>query len=202
MISSKTIIVVSQPQEQAFFREGLHKAGYRVLVAESSERVVELAVEHNVGLILVSVILPGPNGFQITRRLLRNEHTKSIPIVLMDKEFSETNKVWGLKQGASDYIEQPADRKKLRAASSKFSDFFKHDNTPSFESSRKTSFSTDELSLAEQHLAHYLGPLAKVFVKKTAAQAGNLDELYAMLADHLESESDKKRFLALRKSVR
>lgn len=201
MISSKTIIVVSQPQEQAFFREGLHKAGYRVLVAESSERVAELAIEYNVGLILVSVILPGPNGFQITRRLLRNEHTKSIPIVLMDKEFNETNKVWGLKQGASDYIEQPADGQTLRTASSKFGDFFKHDNAPSITSSGKTPFSKDELSRVEQHLAHYLGPLAKVLVKKTAVQAGNLDKLYAVLADHLESESDKKRFLALRKSA-
>ena len=202
MITEKTIVLVSQPEEQAFFREGLHKAGYRVLVAESSERVVELAVEHNVGLILISVILPGPNGFQITRRLFRNENTKSIPMVLMDKEFSETNKVWGLKQGASDYIEQPADRQTLRAVSAKLRDFYIHDNALRFDSSGKTSFSKNELSLAEQHLAHYLGPLAKVFVKKTAAQAGNLEELYAMLADHLESESDKKRFLALRKNAR
>ena len=64
-------------------------------------------------LVLMDVVLPGQNGFQATRTLTRDEDTKTIPVILCTSKGQETDRVWGLRQGARDYIVKPVDPNEL-----------------------------------------------------------------------------------------
>jgi len=64
---------------------------------------------------LMDIVLPGQNGFQATRALTRDESTKNIPVILCTSKRQETDRVWGLRQGARDYIVKPINQAELLA---------------------------------------------------------------------------------------
>jgi twitching motility two-component system response regulator PilH len=66
-------------------------------------------------LILLDVVMPGLNGFQATRAISRDPETKSIPIILCTSKDQETDKIWGMRQGARGYVVKPVDREELLA---------------------------------------------------------------------------------------
>ena len=66
-------------------------------------------------LVLMDIVLPGQNGFQATRALARDESTKNIPVILCTSKGQETDRVWGLRQGARDYVVKPVDTDDLMA---------------------------------------------------------------------------------------
>ena len=59
--------------------------------------------------------MPGLNGYQATRTLTRDEKTKHIPIIVCTSKGQETDKIWGLRQGAHDYLTKPVNAEKLLA---------------------------------------------------------------------------------------
>jgi twitching motility two-component system response regulator PilH len=91
----------------------LVKAGYRVETASDGERGVELARRILPDLILMDVIMPGINGFQATRMLNRDAETARIPIILVTTKDQPSDRTWGLRQGAVDYLTKPVDRAEL-----------------------------------------------------------------------------------------
>src|SRR5260370_1434483 len=115
MAVKKILIVDDSPTERAFLEGVLSKAGFTIVVASSGEEGVERAKAEVPDLILMDVVMPGLNGFQATRAITREETTKHIPVFICTTKDQETDKIWGMRQGAKDYIVKPVDGADLLA---------------------------------------------------------------------------------------
>lgn len=103
----KILVVDDSPTERHLLTELLTKNGYQVITAESGEESIEKAKAEMPDLVLMDVVMPGLNGFQATRTLTRDDATKHIPIIVCTSKGQETDKIWGLRQGAQDYLVKP-----------------------------------------------------------------------------------------------
>jgi twitching motility two-component system response regulator PilH len=112
----KTILVVDDSAtERHVLTELLTREGYQVSSACSGEEGVEKAMRELPDLILMDVVMPTLNGFQATRTLTRNEATRHIPVILCTSKAQETDRIWGLRQGALDYLVKPINTSQLLA---------------------------------------------------------------------------------------
>ena len=109
----KILVVDDSPTERHVLSELLSKSGYQVFTAESGEEGIEKAKAELPDLILMDVVMPGLNGYQATRTLTRDEATKNIPIIVCTSKGQETDKIWGLRQGAIDYLIKPVNGDEL-----------------------------------------------------------------------------------------
>jgi len=109
----KILVVDDSPTERHVLLELLTKNGYQVTTAESGEEGIEKAKTELPDLILMDVVMPGLNGYQATRTLTRDEATKNIPIIVCTSKGQETDKIWGLRQGAIDYLIKPVNGDEL-----------------------------------------------------------------------------------------
>jgi len=107
MTVKRVLIVDDSPTERYFLTEVLRKQGYEVIMAENGEQGVAVAKQERPDLILMDVVMPGLNGFQATRQLSRNAETQAIPVILCTTKGQETDRVWGMRQGAIDYLVKP-----------------------------------------------------------------------------------------------
>jgi twitching motility two-component system response regulator PilH len=64
-------------------------------------------------MVLMDVVMPGLNGFQATRALTRDEITKDIPVLICTTKDQDTDRIWGMRQGARDYITKPVNEEEL-----------------------------------------------------------------------------------------
>ena len=109
----KVLVVDDSPTERHVLVELLTRNGYQVITAESGEEGIEKAKSELPDLVLMDVVMPGLNGYQATRTLTRNETTKHIPIIVCTSKGQETVKIWGLRQGALDYLGKPVNGEEL-----------------------------------------------------------------------------------------
>ncbi len=106
--SQDTVLIVDDsPTEMHVLRGILEKGGYRVITAVDGESGVAEAEHSKPDLILMDVVMPGLNGFQATRQLSRNPETSGIPIIMVTTKGQETDRAWGLRQGAREYVVKP-----------------------------------------------------------------------------------------------
>jgi len=104
----KTVLVVDDsPTERYFLTDLLRKNGFEVVAAETGEEGVAKAKLEKPDLILMDVVMPGLNGFQATRMLSRDPATQSIPVIMCTTKSQETDRVWGMRQGAIAYLVKP-----------------------------------------------------------------------------------------------
>lgn len=103
----RVLVVDDSPTERFFLTDLLRKNGYEVITAESGEQGVSVARAEKPDLILMDVVMPGINGFQATRQLSRDEITQAIPVIMCTSKNQETDRVWGLRQGAIEYLVKP-----------------------------------------------------------------------------------------------
>src|SRR5262245_12118830 len=115
MAIKKVLIVDDSPTERHVLNEMLTKAGFEVIASDNGEDAIAMAKRDRPDVILMDVVMPGLNGFQATRAISRDPETKSIPIIICTSKSQETDKVWGLRQGARDYIVKPVNREELIA---------------------------------------------------------------------------------------
>lgn len=101
------LIVDDSPTEVHILSKILKGEGYGVFTANDGEAGVRAAREHKPDLILMDVVMPGLNGFQATRELSKDPATASIPVILVTTKDQETDKTWGMRQGAKDYVVKP-----------------------------------------------------------------------------------------------
>jgi len=111
----KIMVVDDSATERHMLRDLLTKAGYEVVSCESGDDAIVKARQVKPDLILMDVVMPGLNGFQATRAISRDPETKSIPVIMCTSKSQETDKIWGLRQGARDYVVKPVDREMLLA---------------------------------------------------------------------------------------
>ncbi|MEW9899482.1 response regulator [Chitinivorax sp. PXF-14] len=109
----KILVVDDSPTERHFLSEILTKNGFEVFTAESGEEAVTKSKQVLPDLILMDVVMPGLNGFQATRSITREETTKHIPVIMCTSKGQETDKIWGLRQGAKDYVVKPVNQDEL-----------------------------------------------------------------------------------------
>lgn len=104
---ARIVLIEDSPTDRAVFSQWLRKAGHEVEEAENAEAGLELVRSQLPQLVLMDVVLPGMSGFQATRALARDAATKHIPVIIVSTKAMETDKAWGLRQGAADYIVKP-----------------------------------------------------------------------------------------------
>ncbi|MEO8409124.1 MAG: response regulator [Propionivibrio sp.] len=111
----KILVVDDSPTERHVLVELLTRNGYQVITAASGEEGIEKAKSELPDLVLMDVVMPGLNGYQATRTLTRDEVTRHIPVIVCTSKSQETDKIWGLRQGAQDYLVKPVDGEELLA---------------------------------------------------------------------------------------
>jgi len=110
------ILVVDDSPSQLFgMQKIIEKMGHEALSATNGEEGVRTAKEQIPDLILMDVVMPELNGFQATRKISRDERTSHIPIIMVTTKNLQTDKVWGMRQGAKDYLVKPVSEKALIA---------------------------------------------------------------------------------------
>ena len=110
---ARILVVDDSPTEMFRFKEILTKNGFEVLEASNGADGVTLAQAELPDLVLMDVVMPGVNGFQATRQIARGEITKHIPVVIVSTKDQDTDRVWGKRQGAIDYLTKPIDESQL-----------------------------------------------------------------------------------------
>ena len=111
----KVLIVDDSKTELMFLTNLLQQNGMSVRTAESAEDAFKRLAEEKPDLILMDVVMPGQNGFQLTRSINRTPEYAAIPIIMCTSKNLETDRVWGMRQGARDYITKPVDGAELFA---------------------------------------------------------------------------------------
>ena len=107
MTIKNVLVVDDSPTDRQYLSDILAKNGFKVSTAQSAEEALVKVKELRPDLVLMDVVMPGQNGFQATRTLARDESTKHIPVIICTTKGQETDKVWGMRQGARDYIVKP-----------------------------------------------------------------------------------------------
>ncbi len=103
------LVVDDSPTDRYFYTDILTRNGYIVVTAESVAEALTKAKSEKPELILMDIVMPGQNGFQVTRAMSRDPDTAHIPVIICTSKNAETDKYWGLKQGAKDYLVKPID---------------------------------------------------------------------------------------------
>ena len=113
MAIQKVLVVDDSKTELMFMTDLLHKNGFVVRTAENADDAFKRLAEEKPDLILMDVVMPGQNGFQLTRAITRDPNFADVPIFMCTSKNQETDRVWGMRQGARDYIVKPVDPNEL-----------------------------------------------------------------------------------------
>lgn len=112
----KTILIVDDSAtDRQYLSDLLSKNGFKVATAQNAEEALAKAKQLQPDLVLMDVVMPGENGFQATRTLSKDEATKKIPVIICTSKTQDTDKAWGMRQGARDYIVKPVKGPELLA---------------------------------------------------------------------------------------
>jgi twitching motility two-component system response regulator PilH len=109
------LIVDDSPTELHLFQNMLEKNGFDTMVADSGEEGIRQAQTARPDCILMDVVMPGMNGFQATRKLTQDPKTSTIPVIMITSKDQETDRIWGMRQGAVEYLVKPLTGKQLVA---------------------------------------------------------------------------------------
>ncbi len=115
MASEKILIVDDSPTELNLMSTPLQNSGYRVITAINGEEALEKAEQEQPDLIVLDVVMPKKNGFQVCRQLKNSPETKAIKVLMLTSKDQSSDRFWGLKQGADEYMTKPFAEKELLA---------------------------------------------------------------------------------------
>ena len=101
------LIVDDSPTEVHVMKRALERGGFKTAVAGDGQEGVRMAREIHPDLIFMDIVMPGMNGYQATRAIVNDPDTRAIPIVMVTSKGQETDRIWGLRQGAVDYMVKP-----------------------------------------------------------------------------------------------
>jgi twitching motility two-component system response regulator PilH len=110
---ARILVVDDSPMETHQFINALSSQGHQVLTATSGSDGIDLASSQQPDVILMDVVMPGINGFQATRQITRDRSTRHIPVIIVSTKGLPADRVWGERQGATDYLTKPVDDRTL-----------------------------------------------------------------------------------------
>jgi twitching motility two-component system response regulator PilH len=110
---ARILIVDDSPSQLVSLKRIVEKMGHQTITAEDGAAGVEVAKREVPDLILMDVVMPNLNGFQATRTIAKDTKTSHIPIVLVTTKDQETDRVWGMRQGAKAYVTKPVNEGEL-----------------------------------------------------------------------------------------
>ena len=110
------LIVDDSPTERFYLTDILVRAGYAVSTAVNGEEAIDKIRAERPHLILMDVVMPGANGFQVTRSIARDPELAAVPVIICSSKNQETDRIWGMRQGARDYLVKPVDPALLLAS--------------------------------------------------------------------------------------
>lgn len=113
---TKVLIVDDSPAQVFSLKTMVEKWGYETVTAGSGNEALEIAREQHPNVILLDVVMPGMSGFQAARELSRIDETRDIPVIFVSVKDDESDRVWGLRQGASAYVTKPVNPDILQSA--------------------------------------------------------------------------------------
>jgi len=111
----KILIVDDSPTERYYLTAILERNGFTVTTAENGDDAMAKIKADRPELILMDVVMPGANGFQVTRAIAKDPELADVPIIICSTKNQETDRIWGLRQGARDYLVKPVDEAQLLA---------------------------------------------------------------------------------------
>jgi twitching motility two-component system response regulator PilH len=115
MSIQKILLVDDSKTELHVLSDLLTKKGFKVRTAENGEEALRRLQEEKPDLILMDVVMPGQNGFQLTRAITRDPAFADVPVIICTSKNQETDRVWGMREGARDYVVKPVDPEELLA---------------------------------------------------------------------------------------
>ena len=113
MAIHKILVVDDSKTELHHLTDLLTRRGYSVRTAENGDEALRRLADDKPDLILMDVVMPGQNGFQLTRAITRDPRFADVPVIMCTSKGLETDKVWGMRQGARDYVVKPIDADEL-----------------------------------------------------------------------------------------
>ncbi len=115
MTIQKILLIDDSKTELHVLSELLGRRGYEVRTAENGDEAIRRLAEDKPDLILMDVVMPGQNGFQLTRSITRDPRFADVPVIMCTSKSQETDKLWGMRQGARDYVVKPVNADELLA---------------------------------------------------------------------------------------
>ena len=115
MSHEKILVVDDSPTEMSLMMTPLKEQGYRIVTAVDGEEALAKASQEQPDLIVLDIVLPKKNGFQVCRQLKTAPDTQDIKILMVSSKSQDTDRFWGLKQGADEYMTKPFDEEELLA---------------------------------------------------------------------------------------
>lgn len=113
------LIVDDSPTDAYLVKNILEAEGHQISEASNGEEGVEKAKQIQPSLVIMDVVMPGLNGFQATRKITKNPETNTIPVVIISSKNMESDRAWGMMQGAKDFLVKPVKQEDLLAAVNK-----------------------------------------------------------------------------------
>ena len=104
---ARVLIIDDSPTETYKLTSMLEKSGHAVLTASNGEEGIALAKKELPDVVLMDIVMPGLNGFQATRQLTKAPETANIPVIIVTTKDQQTDRVWGMRQGARAYLAKP-----------------------------------------------------------------------------------------------
>ena len=115
MTIQKILLIDDSKTELHVLSELLGRRGYEVRTAENGDEAIRRLAEDKPDLILMDVVMPGQTGFQLTRSITRDPRFADVPVIMCTSKSQETDKLWGMRQGARDYVVKPVNADELLA---------------------------------------------------------------------------------------
>ncbi|HEY7149312.1 MAG TPA: response regulator [Gaiellaceae bacterium] len=110
------LILVADDDEDILMLLTFHmeRSGYEVVQARSGTEALEVAIDRRPALAVLDVMMPGIDGFEVTRELRADDRTRSMPVVLLTARAQATDVAQGMAAGADEYVKKPFDPHDLR----------------------------------------------------------------------------------------
>ena len=117
---AKILIADDSLAELQFFRAALQTTGHTIVTVMDGEAAEAKVKSEKIDLIILDVVMPKKNGFQVCRDIKSNDQYKNIPVIMVTSKDQESDKFWGMKQGANEYLIKPFTQEDLLKAVKKY----------------------------------------------------------------------------------
>jgi twitching motility two-component system response regulator PilH len=113
---AKVLIVDDSPASIFVLKKLVEEWGHVALTAENGNQAIEIASKEQPNVILMDIVMPGMSGFQTTRKLSKGQTTHGIPVIFVSRKDGESDRIWGMRQGATAYVTKPINPDTLLSA--------------------------------------------------------------------------------------